>query len=169
MSTRGDRVDPDQVEITLTWGERLVYTMLYPLAQVIAPAFTFGLMARFCWRAFDGGLGDGVRSFAAELLPLLLVTYLTASRRWGDRLALVAGAVPIWATFSGMLVVGALLLPVISLSTAVPVAELVLSSCFSLLVGGLVLSADREKAMAYYFGFVLGVVGAVVGTGLPSF
>jgi hypothetical protein len=167
MSTHGDRVDPGQDE-KLTWGERLVYAVLYPLAQVIAPGFTFVLMVRFVWRAFDYGLGSGVRSFAAELLPLLIVTYLTNLRQ-GDRIAVLASKVPNWATFGCMLVVGALLLPVISMSSAVPLAELVLSGCFSILVCGLVLSANRDKAMAYYFGFVLGALGVVVVSGLPSF
>jgi peptidoglycan/LPS O-acetylase OafA/YrhL len=66
-----------------------------------------------------------------------------------------------------MLGVGAALMPIASISGSVPIAELVLSGCFSVLVGGYVLIDDRDKTMSYYFGLILGVLGSVVLAGLP--
>ena len=79
-----------------------------------------------------------------------------------------ASRAPNWATFCVMLAVGALLMPLVSVSGTVPVAELVLSGCFSVLVVGPVLIKDRDKTMSYYFGLILGVLGFVVLGGLPS-
>jgi hypothetical protein len=167
MSTRDDRVEPGPVETKLTWGESLAYHVLYRSAHVIAPLVIGALLVLFVSRAFRAGPGSGTRSIAAVLLPLLAVTYLVNSRR-GDWLAKQANRVPAGLTFGCMLGIGGVLLPVVSMWSAAPVVELLVSGSCSILLGGLVLSADREKAMAYYFGFVLGVVGAVVLRGLPT-
>jgi hypothetical protein len=168
MSTRGDRADPGHVVRNPSWGERLVYLLLYRFAQLMGPAFIFAVMVLFAWRAFHGGFDRGVRSFAAELLPLLVVTYLAISPQ-AKQFAKQADRVPNWVTFCCMFAIGVALLQLVSFSSAAPVAELVLSGCLSVLVGGLLLSLDRDKERAYYFGFVIGLLVILVFAGLPSF
>lgn len=147
------------------WGEGLIHGLLYPFASFAAPAFLLLLVVFFIWRAFAVDLSSGLRSFAAALLPLMIVTYLTTARR--ADLSSRTARVPNWITFVAMLIIGAVLMPIVSISGSVPIAELVLSGCFSVLVGGYVLIEDRDKAMSYYFGLILGVLGSVVLTGLP--
>jgi hypothetical protein len=147
------------------WDEGLIHGLLYPFASFAAPAFLLLLVVFFIWRAFTADLASGLRSFAAALLPLMIVTYLTTARR--EDLSRRTARVPNWITFVAMLVIGAALMPMVSISGSVPVAELVLAGCFSVLVGGYVLIEDRDKAMSYYFGLIPGVLGSVVLTGLP--
>jgi hypothetical protein len=147
------------------WGEGLIQRVLYPFASFAAPAFLLVLIIYFIWRGFTVDLSSGLRSFAAALLPLMIVTYLTTTRR--AELSRRTALVPSWVTFIVMLAIGAALMPIASLSGSVPIAELVLAGCFSVLVGGYVLIEDRDKTMSYYFGLILGVLGSVVVAGLP--
>ena len=154
-----------RAQMEAIWGEGLIHRILYPFASFAAPAFLLVLLVFFIWRAFTVDLPSGLRSFAAALLPLMIVTYMTTARR--SDLSRRTAQVPSWLTFVVMLGVGAALMPIVSISGSVPVAELVLSGCFSVLVGGYVLIEDRDKTMSYYFGLILGVLGSVVLAGLP--
>jgi hypothetical protein len=162
-ATETGEARPSRTEVN--WGEGLIHRVLYPFASFAAPAFLFVLLVFFIWRAFTVDLASGLRSFAAALLPLMIVTYMTTARQ--ADLSRRTAQVPSWLTIPVMLGIGAALMPIISISGSVPVAELVLSGCFSVLVGGYVLIEDRDKTMSYYFGLILGVLGSVVLSGLP--
>jgi hypothetical protein len=161
--TTGSRQSAPRV--TSNWGESLVRSVLYPFASFAAPAFILLLIVLFISRAFSDDLSHGLRSFSAALLPLMAVTYLTMSRK--TELSRQASKAPSWFTFAVMFAVGVALMPILSVSSSLPFAELVLSGCFSVLVAGSVLIGDRDKAMSYYFGLILGVLSFVVLAGFP--
>jgi hypothetical protein len=168
VSTHDDRAGPDPTGTKTTLGESLVYDQLNVLSHLIASATIVALLGLFIFRAFQVGADSGARSIAAALLPFLVLGYLVGTRQ-GDRIAEQAVRVPRLLTFLGMFGLGWFLLPVVAASSAVPTGELLVSGCFSVLLGGQLLSDHRDTAMAYSFGFVLGLATAVMVSGLPTF
>lgn len=63
------------------WGARAVDHILYPIALFATPAFLAVLTVYFVVHAFTRGAGSGVRSFAAVLLPLMVLALLVAFKR----------------------------------------------------------------------------------------
>ncbi len=145
------------------WGTRLIEGFLYPFAISATPVMLLSLLGYLVTKAFTVDLNSGVRSFASVMLPLMTVTYLIKYRR--ESLS-GAGRAPNWAAFSVMLAFGLLAMRVLSLSTSVPAAELVLSGSFAVLVFSYVV-LPRDKMIAYYFGAILGSLAYVVLWGFP--
>jgi hypothetical protein len=143
-------------------GARLVRQVLYPFAIFAAPAFLLSLICYLTIGAFFDGLGVGVRSFAAVLLPLMALTLLVSYRQ--DVVRTTAEKAPNLAAFVASLAVGARAVWMLQFSSTIPLTEMILSGAFSVLVGTFVV-LERERYIAYYFGLILGVLGYVVAFG----
>ena len=106
----------------------------YPLAMVATPLFLLALIVFFVFQAFSDSVGDGIRSFAAVLPPLMTIALLVGFRR--DKLrekkeALQEGsaqAFPSALAFTLTLLAGIGVLALLVITpTGVPLPELVLS------------------------------------------
>jgi hypothetical protein len=147
------------------WGLWLINGLLYPFAMVATPLFLLALIVFFVLQAFSDSTGDGVRSFAAVLLPLMTLALLVAFRK--EKLQRAERLPSIWAFFL-TLVVGIGVLALLAITpTRIPLPELVLSGSFSVLIFSYV-ALSQDKAMFYYFGMVLGFLLYVVILGFPT-
>jgi hypothetical protein len=149
------------------WGTIAITRVIYPIAFVATPGFLLVLMVFFISRAFSNSLGAGVRSFSAVLLPLMVLGLMRTFQR--DRLRR-AERFNNTLVFSLTLLVGILVMELLTIApTGVPLAELVLSGSFSvLLFSHAALPQNKDKAMFYYFGMILGFLSYVVVLGFPS-
>jgi hypothetical protein len=75
------RAEPPPKTGTSNWGLGLIDGFLYPLAMVATPLFLLALIVFFLFQAFSDSVGDGIRSFAAVLLPLMTTALLVGFRR----------------------------------------------------------------------------------------
>ncbi len=147
------------------WGAKAVDNILYPIALFAAPAFLAVLTVYFVVQAFTRSAGSGVRSFAAVLLPLMVLALLVAFKRNSLRRA---EAVPSFWVFLATLGIGSAVMALLKLTpTGVPLPELVISASFSILIFSRV-ALTRDKMMFYYFGMVLGFLVYVVILGFPT-
>jgi hypothetical protein len=179
-------VAADEENERSNWGTRLVLTFLYPFALIAAPVFLLALLIYFVVTAFmDGGIGTGIRSVAAALIPLMVLTFIIQYNKSPvRRISTERAEIPShrvarsrlaeWLrsssdpskkgaralVFIGSLAAGALVMSTLQLSTTIPIGELVASGAFSVLVGSLV-TLEKEHYIIYYFGFILGVLGFV--------
>ena len=174
VGRRIGRAEPPPKTGTGNWGLGLIDGFLYPLAMVATPLFLLALIVFFVFQAFSDSVGDGIRSFAAVLLPLMTIALLVGFRR--DELrekkeALQEGsaqAFPSALAFTLTLLAGIGVLALLVITpTGVPLPELVLSGCFSVLIYSYV-ALPQDKAMFYYFGMVLGFLLYVVILGFPT-
>jgi hypothetical protein len=126
--------------------------------------------------AFQSGFHPGIRSLAGILLPILAGSFVFLLNRPSlSRLR----ALPTAASFSMSLAAGALLMAALRFLvglTPVPITELLIASCISVLVfasdslpklafGETEFSADR--ALSFYYGVVSGMLLYVVLFGFP--
>jgi hypothetical protein len=138
-------------------------------ALIIAPAFLGGLAVFFVAQAFSGGVGAGLRSFAAAIFPLMVLAFVkaghltSANRRKGLQLP----DLPIVAEVVLMAIAGAVCMMLLELSTSIPIVELVMATGFSFIV--YVLSEGRDRAAPYCLGLVIGSLGYVIVIGVPHF
>lgn len=159
------RRDLGQREPRADWGSQLIQHVLYPFALVGAPVFLAGFLVYLVAQSFADSADDGIRSFASVLLPLMGVTFLLTFRR--DEASEQAEKVPLWLAFVATFVIGMIAVQLLSVSTTAPIAELILSASFSILVFSYV-SLERQKMFAYYFGMVIGFLTFVVLFGFPA-
>lgn len=85
----------------LDWGTRVVRNILRPLTLIAAPGALLGLLVFLIADAFRVAQGEGIRSLAAALLPLLAFGYLAEFRR--EELREAGRSAPGWAVFSAMI------------------------------------------------------------------
>ena len=168
------RGGPQQESTSSNWGLGLIDGFLYPLAMVATPLFLLALIVFFVFQAFTDGVGDGIRSFAAVLLPLMTIALLVGFRkeelREKKELIQEGGvqAFPSALAFTLTLLAGVGVLALLVVTpTGVPLPELVLSGSFSVLIYSYV-ALPQDKAMFYYFGMVLGFLLYVVILGFPT-
>lgn len=143
------------------WGTSLVERLLIPFSLFAAPGMLLGLIIFFLVQAFSTGVGPGFRSFAAVLLPLMALTLLVVTKATPSM-----DRIPGWIAFAGMVIVAAAAMQLLTLSTSIPIVQLVLSAAFSLIV--FVRRADSERLAPYCLGIVLGALGYVVILGVPG-
>jgi hypothetical protein len=62
----------------------IIHAILWT-ALIVAPGFLGVLATFFVIRGFSGGFLSGLRSFAAVLLPLMILTFVVAPRLSRDR------------------------------------------------------------------------------------
>jgi len=149
------------------WGMTVVERVIYPIAVVATPGFLLVLMIYFVVRSFSHGPSSGVRSFAAVLLPLMIFTFLAKYRKEELHRAVRFSN---GLVFGFTLLVGVAVMELLTLApTGVPLTELVLSGSFSVLFFSFTaFPDDKDKAMFYYFGMILGFLGYVVILGFPK-
>ena len=149
------------------WGAWLIRQVVHPLTVFLPPAILLGLMAFFVGTAFDSGFRPGIRSFAAVLLPLSLVTFVYVFQRvWLARLGTMAAA----GAFLIALVVGLIIMAAIQLyarTSPAPITELVLSASFSLLVFSHA-TIRWNQISAYSYGMMCGMLLYIILLGFPA-
>ncbi|MFF1614847.1 hypothetical protein ACFVYA_44420 [Amycolatopsis sp. NPDC058278] len=149
-------------------------------ALIIAPVFLGGLAFFFVARAFMSGFTVGLRSFAAVVLPLMVLTFVVAPklgqrRRSGTEpesppnrifeLPAWLVGMPLWLATIGMTAAGAIMMQLLTISTSIPIVELVLAAGFSFIL--YLWSDDRDRAAPYCLGLVIGALGYVIILGVP--
>jgi hypothetical protein len=89
MTRRDIAVDYSQAN----FASRVVHFLLFA-ALVLAPGFLGGLAFFFVGRAFTTGVAAGFRSFAAVILPLMVLTFLVLPRISRGRDAITVPKLP---------------------------------------------------------------------------
>ena len=147
-------------------GLSYVHQAIYRATVAVTVLFLVALIAYFVLRAFRDDLGTGVRSFSSVLLPVMVLTALTRFRK--QELENAEVQLPGALTFVVTLIIGIGVLALLTMApNGIPVQELVLSGCLSILLfSSLILPADR--AMFYYFGMVIGFLLYVMILGFPQ-
>ncbi|RMD98639.1 MAG: hypothetical protein D6816_15980 [Bacteroidetes bacterium] len=116
--------------------------------------------------AFGFGLSAGLRSLASVLLPLILTSFLFVFRR--EVLERVAALATLPAFAAGLLM-GLLVMAALAFWTrgaAIPLPELLVSGCFSLLVFAAAADAGT-RGLAIYYGVMSGLLVYLVLWGVP--
>jgi hypothetical protein len=144
-------------------------------ALIVAPGFLGALATFFVIRAFSGGFLPGLRSFAAVVLPLMVLTFVVApklgrthsSNAYGAGLAAPGrmASMPLWIATLIMAAVGAVMMQLLNLSTSIPIVELVLSAGFSFIL--YLWADDKDRAAPYCLGLVIGSLGYIIILGVP--
>ena len=149
------------------WGTWLIHEVIHPLTVILPPAILLLLMTYFVLVAFNDGFRPGIRSFAAVLFPLSLVTFIFIFQKgWLTRL----GALSAFASFLVSMLIGLIIMVAIRLyarSSAAPVTELVLSASFSLLVFSHA-SLRGQTISAYSYGMICGMLAYIIFLGFPD-
>ena len=148
-------------------GSWFVRNVFHPFITIASPAVVLALTAYLVIRAFRWGISNGVRSVAAVLLPSILVTFVYMFDR---ELFMVAEELPAPLSFLGALLVGMAALAVVRFVaelTSFPLAELLLSLCFSVLVYGCI-GLHESRILSYCYGIFSGFLLYVVVLGFPT-
>lgn len=148
------------------WGTWLIHEVVHPLTIFLPPAILLLLMTYFVLAGFSDSLLAGIRSTAAVLLPLSLVTFVFIfQREWLAKL----GTLSPFMSFAIAMLVGLVVMFVIRLyaRSAAPISELVLSASFSLLVFSHA-NLRGEKISAYSYGMICGILLYIVFLGFPG-
>jgi hypothetical protein len=117
-------------------------------------------------QAFGRGIASGFRSLASLLFPVVIASFLYVFNR--DLLRSVAAASAAVGFLSGF-AMGALVMSALQFvprSSDFPLAELMASGCFSVLVFSSVASPE-EKVFTYYYGALSGLLLYVIVRGVP--
>jgi hypothetical protein len=152
-------------------AKRIVIGIMWT-ALIVAPLFVGGLAFFFVVRAFASGFTAGLRSFAAVMLPLMVLTFVVAPKLSRDRRAETVTAarrnipdIPLWLATTGMAAAGAVLMQLLNISTSIPIVELILSAGFAFIL--YLWADDRDRAAPYCLGLVIGALGYVIVLGVP--
>jgi hypothetical protein len=117
--------------------------------------------------AFGRGFAAGLRSLAATLLPLVAASFLYLFRRPAlERLA----AASTLAALAGGLGLGLLTMVALQFfggGRSVPLAELVVSGCLSVLVFSSA-AGPPDRGLVWYYGVLCGVLAYLVVWGVPG-
>lgn len=158
----------DTKDEELDWSDSVIMMLLYPFTQVAPLLFLLGLIGYFLWKAFEANLSVGVRSFAAVMIPLIVLTVAYTAMNRPNQKEKPHGffsRIPPWVTFSTLALIAAGVLAVIpTFHTAIPVPEFVLSATFSLLLFSRTL--PPKQMISYYFGAVIGFLVYIVLFGI---
>ncbi len=148
------------------WGTWLIHKVVHPFTVFATPVFVLFLMIYLVFYAFRGGFYPGVRSFAGVLLPLIMVTFIFIFQK---ELLEKLGEIPTLFSFFASLIIGIVVMVVVRFFvyfSAVPIAELVLSGSFSILVFSYV-SFRENKMLSYYYGMISGFLIYIIFWGFP--
>ncbi|ADJ49086.1 hypothetical protein AMES_7261 [Amycolatopsis mediterranei S699] len=150
------------------YAKKIVIGIMWT-ALVVAPLLLGGLAVFFVIRAFTSGFPAGLRSFAAVILPLMVLTFVVAPKIGKEHAAeAVRGRIPehpLWLATATMTAVGAVMMQLLTISTSIPIVELILSAGFSFIL--YLWADDRDRAAPYCLGLVIGALGYVIILGVP--
>ena len=116
--------------------------------------------------AFGQSLTIGFRSLAGFLFPLIMASFLYVFNR--ELLERTGGVSTVIGFFTGF-GLGIVLMLVLELTPqgrGVPLAEIVVSGCFSVLVF-FSISSSSDKVLTYYYGTLIGLLVYVIARGVP--
>lgn len=160
-------MENDQPPEPGNWGTWLIREVIHPLTVFLPLAILLLLMTYFVLAAFNDGFRPGIRSFAAVLLPLSLVTFVFIFQRgWLATLSTLSA----FASFLVSMPIGLIIMVAIRLygrSSTAPITELILSASFSLLVFSHA-SLRGPKISAYSYGMICGMLLYIVFLGFPT-
>ena len=148
------------------WSVWLIHGLVHPFTIFATPTFVFVLMIYFVLHDFGGGFAAGMRSTAGVLFPLIMATFVFIFQK---ELLQRLGRLPTLMSFLIALIIGLLVMVAIRLfarSDTVPIAELVLSGSFSLLVFSYA-SLGGNKMLSYYYGMISGFLLYIIFVGFP--
>ena len=118
-------------------------------------------------QSFRGGFYPGVRSFAGALLPIIIGSFVCLARKQSLQMVatLHTGVSFAIGVIAGLVVMG--VLQFFAHQSAIPLAELVVSGCFSVLVfsSG---AAPGDKPLFMYYGVISGLLLYIILFGFPS-
>ncbi len=145
----------------------VIYDAVRRIAVFGTLLYIFVLTTYLVVRAFENGLYPGIRSSASALLPVIIVSFLFIFHK--EVLELL-GMVPAVMAFLLSMIAGIVLMVVIRFfahTSGIPVAELVLSGTFSILVfsSG---SLKEKQVLSYYYGIISGFLLYIILFGFPS-
>lgn len=143
---------------------------VYECVNFLATFGTLTLLAGVClWlvmSASEAGAFAGIRSLAAVLFPAVIASFIYLfNREILDGL----GRVPSGAAFGAAAVAGVAVMLVLRFFVkefTIPIAELVTSGCFSVLVFSS-RALPEKHALSYYYGALSGILLYVVVFGFP--
>ncbi|MEU7903334.1 hypothetical protein [Actinoplanes sp. NPDC049118] len=147
-----------------SWADIAIGKILFPATQVLIYAASVVLLGFYTVDAFLDNAARGVRTFAAILLPLVAMTYIV---RFQDEVLRSLGRAPRMLAFVVSLLVGMGSVCVMRLSGSIPIAALIVSMTFSMLLATRV-QLEEYKSSTYFFGVTLGALAAIVLFGVPS-
>lgn len=116
--------------------------------------------------AFGRGFAIGVRSLSAALLPIVVASFLFVFKK---DLLQALGSVPMWLGVflgAGMGIVVMIGVRQFGHGLPIPLAELLVSACFSVLVFSAA-STEDERSLSLFYGTLLGMLLYVVLLGVP--
>ncbi len=149
------------------FGLWLIQHVLHPFAVFAMPLITIGLILLLLVRAFRLGLRDGIRSLAAVLLPLVVLTFVFMYQK---PLFAEIGNIPTIIGFVASAFVGIAVMVVIrflaNLAFFIPFAEILLSATLTMLVFSYV-GLPRSGVLAYCYGMLSGFLVFVIVLGVP--
>ena len=165
QAAKDDQTAPARQPQVDNWGTWLVDNLLYPAAIFATPLFLACLIVYLILSSFLDSTAEGIRSFAAALLPLMVLTYLIQRQR--DALASTTEKTPNVLAFAISLVLGFIVFWTLTLATSAPVAEIAMSGAFAFLVFSYI-SLAKERMISYFFGAILGFLLYIVTFGFPE-
>jgi hypothetical protein len=136
------------------------------IALVGPPLFLALIAVYLVFLAFGDGYSIGVRSLAGILLPVVIGSFLYVFKK---ELLQRLAAVSTLTGFLGGLILGLLVMAVLRLfahGTGVPVAEVIVAGCFSVLVFSSA-AAVGNRGLSQYYGVMCGILLYVIAFGFP--
>jgi hypothetical protein len=153
------------------WGEWIIQKVFHPFTVFATPAFILFLVIYRTINAFRDGFYVGIRSFSSFLLPLIIVTFIFIFKN--EMMKKFSKTRP-FINFTIFLFIGVavlLSLKFIIVTTGLPIAELILSGSFSLLVFSYVASDEKgneKRMLSSYYGMVSGFLIYIIFWGFPE-
>ena len=145
---------------------------IHEIARVVTLYGTLAFLVILCLylvaESFNQGFSFGFRSFAAVLFPIIIGSYLFVFKK---HLLTRVGQTPTTMGFILGLVFGALVmlsLRYFGQSAGLPVAELVASGCFAVLVFSSSAVAG-DQGLSYYYGSISGMLLYIIFFGFPLY
>jgi len=157
-------------------ANEFIYSTVRFLTVLGTLAILVCLALYLLWHAFSVGVPDGIRSLSAVVLPILAGSFLSVVHRPALR---AFGSLPTGVAFSVSLLAGALVmvaLRFLSSFSPIPIAELLIASCISVLVFASeslprlaldIPDATEDRSLALFYGVATGMLLYIVLLGFP--
>lgn len=143
-----------------------IYDFARSLTVYGTPIFLALIVLYLVIQAFSQGFTTGLRSLAGSLFPLVMASFLYVfNRELLRRTADVSTVVGFLSGFA-MGIVLMLVLEVMRRVAGIPLGEIMVSGCFSLLVFSSI-SSPGDKVFVYYYGTLTGLLVYVIVRGFP--
>ena len=143
-----------------------IYDFARSLTVYGTPVFLALIGLYLIVQAFSQSFTIGLRSLAGSLFPLVMASFLYVFNR--ELLRRAADVSTVAGFFSGF-AMGVILMSVLEVMrgvTGIPLGEIVVSGCFSMLIFASI-SSPGDKVFVYYYGTLTGLLVYVIVRGFP--